>query len=263
MIKILNIKSSEVIKEAEKKIKKQIEEDLKKSVKAIGSEAYKHAEKLSKEKLPKSLDNIYKENLYMQQISDNIVEIGIREEALWIEEGRKKGFMDELLKGSGVKTSKEGDKYRIIPFEHSMHTKSSSSSKQDMVEELKSFFKSEGIRYHKTKGLELDEKGSPRIGRIQSFDIKDMRDKKKRSVKELSPNLQGVTIYQNENPETGKVERNVMTFRVISEKHKGTGKWEHPGRPGQKILDETYEHVKNMWEKEILPALKSKYGNKG
>lgn len=265
MIKILNIKSSEVLKEAEKKIKQDLEKDLKKTLKTLESEAVNHAKKLAEENLPSSLEQIYKENLYVQRISDNITEIGIRKEALWIEEGRKKGFMEELLErksGSEVKTAKDGSKYRVIPFEHQMTKKNLSQQKKDLVNELKNFFRAENIRYSKTKGLELDEKGSPRIGRIQSFDIKSMRDNNKKSVQELSPNLQGVSIYQNKNPKTGKVERNIMTFRVISEKHDGTGKWEHPGRKGEDILNKTYKHIEDVWQKQILPELRKKYENK-
>jgi hypothetical protein len=195
----------------------------------------------------------------MEQISDNITRIGIREEALWLEEGRSKGFMDELLKGPNVKTSKEGHKYRSIPFEHSTKvTDSMSDDKKEEIENLKKFLRSEGVGHSKTRALALDEKGSPRIGRIHSFDIKNMRDGKKKSAQKLSPNLQGVSVYQSENPKTGRVERSIMTFRTISEKHKGS-KWEHPGRKGEKILDDTFKYVQGLWEKELLPELKKKY----
>lgn len=257
------IKSSDVIKSIEEKLKKRLEEDLKNVVKTLGDAAIKHAEKLSQENLPGSLSDIYKNNLYIEQISDNVVEVGIREEALFIEEGRKSGFMDELLtqkSGSDVKTSKEGHKYRIIPFEHSTSGKGTPSTEKDnMVSELKNFLRSQNVRYSKTRALEVDESGSPRIGKIHSFNIKDMKASKRKSVQGLSKNLQGVAVYQNENPQTGKVERNIMTFRVISEKSKDSGKWEHPGRPPENILDQTYEHIKGLWEKDILPELRKKY----
>jgi len=255
----LNIKSSDIVKELEEKIKKKLEKDMENVVKTLGKSALKHAEDLAQKQLPNSLSKIYKDNLYMEQISDTIVEVGIRSEALWIEEGRKGGFMDELLKGSNVKTSKEGHKYRVIPFEHSTEIKEEmSTDKKEEIQNLKNFLRSEGIRYSKSKALELDEKGNPRIGKIHSFDIKKMRDSNKQSVKNLTPNLQGLSVYQRENPKTGKVERSIMTFRVISEKHKGS-KWEHPGREGEKILDDTFKYVEELWEREFLPELKRKY----
>ena len=53
-----------------------------------------------------------------------------------------------------------------------------------------------------------------------------------------------------------------MTFRVISEKSKEEGKWNHPGRKGEKILDETFKWVEKAWQTQILPDLKRKYESK-
>jgi hypothetical protein len=257
---ILNIKTSDIKSELKKEIKEKLEKDIKSIIQTLGKSAIKHAEELAQKQLPNSLNKIYKDNLYMEQISDNIVEVGIRKEALWIEEGRKSGFMDELLKGSNVKISKDGHKYRSIPFEHSTKIEpKTSTNKKEEIEQLKKFLKSEGIRYSKTRALELDDKGSPRIGRIHSFDIKKMRDSNKKSAQKLSPNLEGLSVYQRENPQTGKVERSIMTFRTISEKHKETGKWEHPGRKGEKIIDDTFKYIQEMWEKELFPELKREY----
>jgi hypothetical protein len=255
----LNIKTSDIARQLEDKIKKKLEKDVQSIIKTLGKTAVKHAESLADKQLPGSLKKIYKDNLYMEQISDNMIEVGIRHEALWIEEGRKKGFMDELLKGSNVKTAKDGSKYRPIPFEHSTQvSENASADKKQEVEDLKKFFKSQGIRYSKTRALAMDENGSPRIGRIHSFDIKNMRDGKKKSAQNLSKNLQGVSIYQRENPKTGRVERSIMTFRTISSKHRGE-KWEHPGRKGEEILDETLKYVREVWERELFPELKNKY----
>lgn len=256
----IDIKSSDVLEKAKETIKKNLEDDLKKVVKTLGSSALKHAEDIAKDNLPDSLNNIYKENLYIEQLSDNIVVVGVRPEALWIEEGRKSGFMDELLKNG--KTSKDGHKYQVIPFKKETGRKNTSNSGEDLVNELKGFLKSQGIRYSKTRGLALDDKGSPRVGKIHSFNIKDLKGKKKQRVQDLSKNLQGLSIFQNYNEKTGRVERDIMTFRVISEKHRGTGKWEHPGRQGEKILEKTYEWIEKTWQREILPELQRKYKGK-
>jgi hypothetical protein len=253
------------IKEKTEKIQKDIEDDLKKAVVKLGKGAKKHAEKLASESdtLPKSLEEIYRENLYMEQISDNIVEVGVREEALWIELGRKGGRMKELLdvnkSGSPTKVSKDGNRYRVIPFEKSTGKKGVTGTAASEINELKSFLKNQGVRYSKNRALALDENGSPRIGRIHSFNIKDMRDGKKASVKNLSRNLQGISVYQNENPKTGKVERSIMTFRVISDSSKG---WNHPGRDPENIISKTFEWVEQQWGTQVLPDLKKKYESK-
>lgn len=256
----LTIVSSDILKELTEKVKKSFHSDIQKAAKALAAGAYNKAEKLAEEKLSSSLANIYKSNLYIEPVSENITVIGIREEALWIEEGRKGGFMDELLKNA--KTSKEGYKYKVIPMKQKTSMKGISSNEgKELVSELKNFFRKQGIRYSKTRALAMDSNGSPRIGKIHSFNIKDMRDKKSKSAQALSKNLKGVTVSQNMNPKTGKVERNIMTFRVISEKSRSQGKWNHPGTAPARIMDETFEWVQQTWQNELLPALRNKYGS--
>jgi hypothetical protein len=256
-----NIKSSEVLKNVKEKVKKKLEEDLKTVVKALGKGARQKAEQLAQQKLPGSLNEIYQDNLYMEEISENMVAVGIRQPASWIENGRKGGFMEELLKNA--KTSKDGNRYKVIP----MKQKTSSSAPKGMasgdtlVGELKTFLRSQGVPHSKNRSLALDKNGSPRIGRIHSFDIQGMRGKKK-SAQKLSPNLQNISVFQNVNAKTGKVERNVMSFRVISDKSKSQGKWNHPGRPGEKILQETYQWIQENWRQKVLPELRKKYGSK-
>ena len=58
----LNIKSSDILDNVKEKIKKKLEEDLKKTVQVLGKTAVKKAEELSKQKLPKSLDKIYRKS---------------------------------------------------------------------------------------------------------------------------------------------------------------------------------------------------------
>jgi len=249
------------IREKTDAVADRIRKDLQQASKQLGKGAVQEAEKISSEKLSSSLDKIYRENIYMEQISDNVVEIGVREEALWIENGRKGGFMDELLT-TNAKISKDGDRYKVIPMEKDMSPQKGANSGQEHITELKTFFKKQGMPYSKTRSLALDENGSPRIGKINSFDIKNMRDKNKKSVQSLSKNLQGISVYQNKNPKTGKVERNIMTFRVISEKSEELGKWNHPGRKGEKILKDTFEWVEKTWQSQVLPDLKRKYESK-
>jgi hypothetical protein len=260
----LNVKVEDLSKEITDKIKQSLEKDLNKIVTDLGKSAVQHLQKLS-EQFPKELEKKYKDNIYIEQLADNIVEVGLREEIAWIDQGRKPGFMKDLLErksGSDVKTAKDGTKYRVIPFEHQTQGTPKSTQAADLVGQLKNFLKAEGVAYSKTRALKKDESGNPRVGRIESFDIKKMRESNKKSVKNLSPNLEGVSIYQNMNAKTGKVERNIMTFRVISEKHQGTGKWEHPGIEGKKTVDKTFDWVKEKWEREILPELKKKYESK-
>lgn len=234
---------------------KRLEKDLQESSKKLAQAAHSKAKELTNSKMPKKLAGKYGESLYIEQMSENFYVVGIRQEAFWMEYGRQPGFMEDLLTrktGSPTRTSKEGKKYRIIPFEHDTATKAPmSSSEGSLVSELKSFLKKEGVPYSKSRKLVLDEKGSPRVGTTHSFSIKD--------TAKLSKDLQGINIVQSKNPKSGRIERTVMTYRIISEKHRGSGKWEHPGNSGYNILKDTHTYVKNLWEKTILPELKKKY----
>jgi len=253
----LDVKVEINFKEQAERIKKSIEEDLKKAVKALGSGGLKKAEELAQTKLTGKLSDMYKNNLKIENPSDNIVIIELKEEAFWIEKGRKSGFMEELL-NSKAKTAKDGSKYRVIPMKDSSSSSSpSKTSGENLVGELKSFLRSQGIRSSKNKQLDLDENGSPRIGKMNSFDIKNMRDKKG-----LPNDIKSVSVFQNKNPKTGKVERSVVAFRVISDKHRSSGKWVHPGTPPARILEDTFKWIEQEWQSQIFPALKAKYEQK-
>lgn len=252
----IDVKVEGSLKDEAEKIKKNIEEDLKKAIKALGASAYKHAEDLAQTKIKGKLSDIYKSNLKIENPSENVVIIELKEEALWIEKGRKSGFMEELL-NSKSKVSKDGNRYRVIPIKNSSNAGSTKSVGEDLVGDLKTFLKSQGIRTSKTKQLETDEKGSPRIGKINSFDLKKMRDKKG-----LSEDIKSVSVFQNKNQKTGKVERSIVAFRVISDKHKTSGKWVHPGTPPARILEDTFKWIEQQWQTQIFPALKEKYETK-
>lgn len=251
-----------ISKQAEKIIE-NLKKDVNAAIKALGQGAFQKAHEIADQKMSPKLSSIYKKSLYINELSENITEIGIKEDAFWIEQGRKGGFMEELLShksGSPPKTAKDGSKYRVIPFEHSTTGKGSSTASQTAINELKTFLKKEGVRYSKTRALALDANGSPKVGKIHSFDIKAMRDKGKKSVENLSRNLENLSVYQKYNPETKRVERNIMTFRIISEKHRNSGKWQYPAnRPKKQVLKEVFQWIEQAWQSSILPELKNKY----
>ena len=89
------------------------------------------------------------------------------------------------------------------------------------------------------------------MGLLHRFDIQSARP----SDKAKSPALQGVAIYQSKDKSTGRVKRDVMTFRVVSEKTKDDGRWSYQSREGVNIFEETYKWAMNEWNNTILPAL--------
>jgi hypothetical protein len=170
---------------------------------------------------------------------------------MFIEEGRKSDFMDELLRGKSAKTNKKGEKYAIIPFEHSKAPSQQSSKSLELSNQIKAEFKKRKIAWKK---LELDSNGSPRTGLLHRFDISS----EKPSARAKNPALQGVAVYQTKTNE-GNVRRDVMTFRIIHEKHKQEGLWNHPGMEGKKLMDEVFDWAKEQWDNLILPEIIDKY----
>jgi len=77
------------------------------------------------------------------------------------------------------------------------------------------------------------------------------------------PFLQGIRVYQKrvKDDSTGhsKVSRGIMTFRVASSKHKGTGRWVHPGLQARNFFDEAADWALEQWEKRIVPDILTRF----
>lgn len=239
------------LKQDIEKIKNNIGEDVKLAIKTLGSSTLKKAEELAEQHLSSKLASMYKTALKIEQVSEDMVVIELDQKAFWIEKGRKSGFMEDLLKNG--KRAKDGSRYRVIPLEESKGSIQAPPAGENLVPQIKSFLQQKGVRTGKNN-LELDNKGSPRIGKIHSFDIKDLRDKK-----QISDNISRVSVFQGTNPKTGKVEKSITAFRVISDKHKDAGKWIHPGTPPANILEKAFKWSEQLWQNELFPAIKAKY----
>ena len=240
------------ITESLRDVKKQVQKDLKKGVSSLAAMTHAKTMELANTEL-KSLSKQYKESLSFQQLEENLWVVSLDEKALWIEEGRKGGFMEELLNGKSSKTGKDGKKYAVIPFEHSKNPAEQSSKAKALTDEIRAELKKRDIPYRGK--LEYNSDGSPRLGLVHRFNIDSARLK---DTHKDGP-LKGVAIYQRMNEKTGKVQRDVMTFRVISEKHKDEGKWIHPGRQGDKLMDKAFAWAMTEWEQKILPEILGKY----
>jgi len=230
-------------------IKKEVAKDLKQGVSNLASMTHAKTLELADEHL-NSLSGMYKDNVSFQQIEDNIWVVTLDEKALWIEEGRKSGFMDELLNGKSAKTNAKGEKYAVIPFEHSKNPSEQSSKARELTNQIKTELKKQGVNYRKP---EYNADGSPKLGLIKRFNV----DSAKLKPTDKNSPLQGVAIYQR--MEGNKVKRDVMTFRVITERHREEGRWVHPGRPGDKLMDKAFDWAMQTWENEVLPDILGSY----
>lgn len=237
-------------------LKKDIQSDLSKGVQNLANMTHAKVLELAGEELS-SLQQKYKENVEFSNPAENFWIVTLREPALWIEEGRKSGFMEELLRGKSAKTGKNG-RYAIIPFQHNVNPSTQSPKAYDLAQEIKYELKKKGISWKK---IEYNSDGSPRLGLLHRFDLETARPVQAQKDIHKNPLTKGVAVYQRKD-EGGKVRRDVMTFRVITEAHKNEGLWVHPGREGNKLMNKAFEWAVSTWEKDILPAIFERYKGK-
>ena len=164
------------------------------------------------------------------------------------------GFMEELLSGKSSKTGKNG-KYAVIPFQHNINPTEQSPKAYDLAQEIKYELKKKGVNWKK---IEYNQDGSPRLGLLHKFDVETARPVDAQKAHHKTSLTKGIRVYQRKD-ETGKVRKNVLTFRVISERHRGEGLWNHPGRVGNKIFEKGFQWAMETWERDILPAIFEKW----
>lgn len=234
-------------------LKKEVNNDLKSTVGNLASMTHAKALELATDQLG-SLQKTYKDNISFEQLEENLWVVSLDEKALFIEDGFVGGFMEGLLKGKSSKVNAKGERYAVIPFEHSKNPSEQSEKARDLTNQIKAELKKRNINYRKP---EYNPDGSPKLGLIKRFDVESAKLK---DIHKDQP-LKGVAIYQKMDDKTGKVRRDVMTFRVITEKHRGEGKWVHPGMKAKKILDQSFEWAMEEWTEKILPEVLSKYNN--
>lgn len=229
-----------------KELKEQVQQAIEKGVKQVASMTYAKTQELANSKL-NSTRKMYLDNLDFEEVAPGVWVVSLDEPAMWIEEGRKSGDMTEDLLRKNYKTAKDGSRYRAIPFHYSKGPSQTPISAQMFVNQIKSELKTRGIPFKK---IERDENGSPRMGRIHLIKgIESLRPSARASHGALS----GLAIYQQKS-KTGNVRRDILTFRMVSSKHKGN-KWIHPGYEAQKFMDEALEWASNVFDKEILPSI--------
>lgn len=194
------------------------------------------------------------------------------------EHGRRASF-------NGVRTSKDGYRYRAIPFEHTQSVASPShplhnapiqkgqadeTTMGSLMADMKRLISRSGIG-----GITRSPDGTPAIGKVASVrgvandpnsikvthfggqhgsgysQIKNLGTSLGGSPLSLDSWLSGLTKYQFKD-KSGKVRAAYMTFRMVSENPKSQGKWIHPGfQPGVRIFDE----VEAFAERELVRRL--------
>lgn len=203
------------------------------------------------------------------QLDDSTFVVNLDAKVRWIDDGMPAhNMIDDLLKSKNAKTAKDGSKYVVVPFQHKKGETQMTPAQKTLLDTIKKELKDRKIDYGK---IETGAGGKPKLGLLHSFDIKHAPIKTTNSPGQGKgaighvmqgptgiPLLQGIRIYQrqvkNKDGGTG-TRRDIMTFRVASSKHKGQGRWDHPGNEAVHLMEEGYTWAKNTWEREIVPQL--------
>lgn len=207
----------------------------------------------------------YIDALSYHQVDSSTWVVSLDSSAMFIEEGiNKREMIDDLLKSAKAKTARDGSRYLVVPFTHNKAPTKTPIALHSLQATLKSEMQKRGIQYG---GIEKNTDGSPRLGLLHSFDINDSPIKTSEGAGQGHgaigdvrqgmtgiPFLRNVRIYQKSvTDRTGqsRVQKSIMTFRVVSSKHKGTGRWVHPGLQAKKFFDEAYDWAVGQWENKI------------
>lgn len=233
-------------------MKQEVEADLLEGVAALAAMTTAKIDEMAAENLHSSL-HIFKENFVTEEVAPGVHVLTIKEGALWIEEGISPGkdMKPALLKNASV-NPRTGIKSKVIPFEHSKAPTQMTPYAQSLVSQIRSELRARRIPF---KTIERDKKGAPRLGKLHSFNMPSSKPTRRAT----SPALQGISIYQQQNAKTGRVRRDIMTFRTVSNGPASEGKWIHPGYQAQKFLDRAMEWAANEWENNILPQILAKW----
>ena len=198
--------------------------------------------------------------------------ISLDQSAMWIEQGLEEHEMiDDLLSSPKAKTSKDGSKYLSVPFQHNKGPTQQTQAASDLTNTIKSELKRRNIPYAK---IETDNKGNPKTGLLHKLDILKAPTKTQEgpgqgkgpvgSVRQGPtgiPFLQSIRIYQQNRMVNGKMttQRSVMTFRTVSSKMKGSGRWVHPGVEAKNFFNKTRDWALREWTEKIVPEVLEKF----
>lgn len=248
-----------------RELKPTVEQAMKDAARDLAVQAHAHIVEEVQQKLHSTRQK-YLNALSYTQVDEDTWVISLDKEALFIEDGLppNKDMLDGLLKSPKAKTAKDGSRYLIVPFEHKKGKTEQTQAMSTLTDTIKTEMKRKRIPFGK---IETDSKGQPKTGLLHSFDILKNPVKSGQgpgqghgptgSVRQGPtgiPFLQGVRVYQNKvKGKDGKesIKKSIMTFRVASSKHKGQGRWIHPGLEAKHFFDEAAKWALKEFEEKI------------
>jgi hypothetical protein len=228
---------------------KEVEQAVEDSVKLASSMTYAKANEMAADKL-KSRRQTYQDALSYEEVTPGIWVVSLDPSALWIEEGMDPHSMVDDLLRINPKVGKNGLRYKVIPFDHGRAPSQQTAKAKEISDQVKRELKSLKVPFKK---IEMNPDGTPKLGTVFRKNIPSARP----TAKAKYPSLHGLTITQRKVGD--KVRRDVMTFRIVSDKHKAEGLWFHPGLQAVKIIDQVFEWISKEFDDKILPQVLERF----
>lgn len=273
----INLNVSELLG-LDEKFTKAAEQEMKAAIRDLSAMTMAHIKERVQRELNTTRDK-YRDALSTEEVDGGevwFINLDMKK-AGWIEEGLKPHEMiADMLKSKKVskggqpwvKTAKDGSKYASVGFEHKKGPASQSPAATDLTDAIKSEMKKRKIPYG---SIEKDEKGAAKVGKLHDFNVPTPKKTHNgpgqgwgpvgapRQGATGIPFLQNVQVHQKEvegldskGKKTKKVVKAIMTFRMVSSKMMGSGRWFHPGIEPKLFLDEGYEWALNELENTII-----------
>jgi hypothetical protein len=266
----INIDMKDLL-ELRKEIEPKMENILKEASRDLAIQTHAHIVEEVQQKLHSTRDK-YLQALHFEEVSEDVWIVSLDQKAMWIEEGMEEHEMiDDLLSSSKAKTAKNGSRFLSVPFQHNKGPTQQTQAQKDLTDTIKSHMSKQKMAYGK---IETDANGKPKLGLIHKFDILKQPTKTHEgpgqgrgpigSVRQGPtgiPFLQSVRVYQKRIQDGAgkeKTVKSIMTFRVASSKHKGTGRWVHPGLEAKNFFEEAHDWALRLWEEKIKDQIYKK-----
>lgn len=243
------------IAEQFKEMKLEVEQDLNKAVANLAAITDAKVKEMASQEL-KTSRQPFMDSLGFEEIAPGVWIISVDEDGLWIEEGIEPNKdMKPGLLAQNFKTSKDGHRYKTIPFDYGTAPSQQTPSTQMVVSYLKSQLRKEKVPFKK---IEKNADGSPKVGKLHEFDFGNPRGTMGGPGKGNTPQFKNLSIYQSIT-KSGNVRRDILTFRTVSSGPGSQGKWHHPGFEPKKFLDRALDWAMKEWEDKILPEVMDKW----
>ena len=231
-----------VLRDATDRLKLKADVLLEHAVADLAAQTHAHITEQASAKLHSTRQK-YIDALSYEQIAPGAWTVTLDNSAMWIEEGMSRHEMiDDLLKNGAQISKKTGARYRVIPLPIRGKTQTPSSSQAVRMAAMR------GLRAAKInmKDIEKEVDGRAKIGTLHKLDIMGSPLKTAEGAGQGhgaighvrqgmtgTPFLKGIRVMQRQVGSAPPIiERQAMTFRVVSSMMKGTGTLGSPGHQG-------------------------------